>query len=360
MSHIPTHLQAEFDHQVRSPQVVSSRRYTAPVLLISMLFLFSDYIFLHDEFSHLVLIRSITLIICLSLLYVSRQTSLKWDFLIQAFSVCLFNSTIIYIGILAASYGNDTYQQGTILIIIYCCTLMQQPFYISLFTSAFCWLSYMLGIVLFSDTHITVVLNNAMVFATAAALCLMSVYQREHYLRIHFLQAKQLKQQKNDATQQALTDALTSLPNRFSLMKKLESYEGKVPSNMLLLMLDIDNFKQLNDNYGHQSGDVALKSVADELKKICNEQQGFLARYGGEEFIVFLENISLTHSYHVAGNLIQAVANIRIKELPTMTISAGAYLTHGKESSISECIELADQWLLKAKEQGKNKVLFFK
>lgn len=193
---------------------------------------------------------------------------------------------------------------------------------------------------------------------TAAILGLMAVMQREGYLIQFFQQSQVLKKKNKEVHKQALTDALTQLPNRFSLMSVLESYQGKVPSNMSIMMLDVDNFKKLNDDLGHTVGDLALKRVSSVLNECVSKEHGYIARYGGEEFIVFLENVSRSSAQEFADSLVSAVRNMPLDGLPPITVSLGAYVTKGQEQSISVCIEVADQELLRAKKTGKNKSMF--
>jgi diguanylate cyclase (GGDEF)-like protein len=271
--------------------------------------------------------------------------------------LCLFNGVIVYIGIVAAEFGLYTYQSGTILIIIYTCTLMQAPLFTSIAIGLVSWFTYVIGHGLFAATDVGVIVNNAFVFGSALLLGAMSVIQREEYLEGNFMQAHELIIKRNTARKQALTDALTGLPNRYALMKKLEQYKGEVPKKMFVMMIDVDNFKKLNDEYGHNIGDLALQQIAKKLMQIIEKEDGFIARYGGEEFIIFIEHAKKDYPQKIGQQIVNQVADIRHDELPPMTISIGGYVTKKVESSIGECIVIADQALLQAKEQGKNRIV---
>ncbi len=216
----------------------------------------------------------------------------------------------------------------------------------------------MVGISFFTDTRYEILLNNALVFGMAGVLGIMAVMQRERYIIDNFLQARQLKKQQAHASHQALTDALTRLPNRYALMRELEAYQGKVPVNMLVMMLDVDNFKRLNDTLGHKMGDIALKTISEKLALVNKEEQGFLARYGGEEFIMFMEGLSSTRIHSITKRILTEVNTIKVEGLPNITLSIGAYITQPQDSVMSECIEQADHALLEAKKSGKNCVHF--
>lgn len=351
----------EFEQKVRLPLFLSSRIYALTGLMGSLIFIWADYHYLNEEFTHLALVRGLLVAVCLVMLYISHYTTMRISFLLNSFGLCLFNALIVYFGIVAANTGNpgtDIYQQGTILIILYACTLYQAPVKYTIVLCGFCWLSYVVGISFFTDTRYEILLNNALVFGMAGVLGIMAVMQRERYIIDNFLQARQLKKQQAHASHQALTDALTRLPNRYALMRELEAYQGKVPVNMLVMMLDVDNFKRLNDTLGHKMGDIALKTISEKLALVNKEEQGFLARYGGEEFIMFMEGLSSTRIHSITKRILTEVNTIKVEGLPNITLSIGAYITQPQDSVMSECIEQADHALLEAKKSGKNCVHF--
>lgn len=351
---MPPELSERFESEVRAQQLASTRRYTAVIILFSLLFIIPDALFLRDSFEYIAVLRLIVAGLSLAAVF-----SLKWLSVIQGFSVLaigmlLFNAMVVYIGIISSSHGVFTYQQGTVLIIIYCCTLFQSPLLHSSLIVVGCTLTYLVGILGFSDTDIGIVVNNGMIFSTAAVLGILAVIQRERYLKQHFLDTLQLEKQNKVASNQALTDALTGLPNRYSIMTRLESYKGLVPERLLIMMIDVDNFKRLNDELGHGVGDVALTNLSKTLSECIEEEQGYIARYGGEEFLVFLENVSRTHGKKVCETLVKNVREAQFTGLPPITISLGGYYTTGLERTLSECIETADQTLLEVKREGKD------
>ena len=355
---LPPQHQELFDRVIRREQLLSSRLYTAVLLLISLTFLFADNQFLPQEFELVAGIRVSVVVLCLAGLWVAGFTSPNVAFFMLALGLVLYNAVIVYIGVLAASHGLYTYQQGTVLIIIYCCTLFQAPLVYTAIITILCCLTYIIGMIVFSVTEMVVLLNNVLVFVTATCLGLLAVAQRDGYLVQHFLHTQGLKSLNKEVNKQALTDALTQLPNRFSIMSRLESYQGNVPKGLLIMMIDVDDFKKVNDEHGHGVGDKALKAVAQALRLRVEEEQGYIARYGGEEFFILLDNVSRPISQKIADNLIKTVSEIDRFDLPKLTISIGAYVTTGFEQSISVCIEVADQELLGAKKNGKNQARF--
>jgi diguanylate cyclase (GGDEF)-like protein len=309
---------------------------------------------LEDIFQQVAILRVVLAGGCLLALYAMKWMTVKQSFMVLAMGMIVFNLVIVIIGVLSSDLGEYTYQQGTILVIVYCCTLFQAPVKHSMLIVLGCCITYLVGILGFSSTGFVTVINNTLLFSTAGVLGMMAVYQREKYLKQYFLDSLVLRKQKQVANTRAMTDALTGLPNRYSLMRHLEIFHGRVPRQLLIMMLDVDNFKALNDEFGHAKGDSALKAISQTLKNIVVQEQGFMARYGGEEFIIFLEDVSFTHGQRICDLLVSEVAQEQYEGLPSITISLGAYYSSGEESSVSECIEVADQTLLQVKRDGKN------
>lgn len=347
-------LSERFEREVRRDQLKSTRTYTAITILLSLFFLIPDFQFLSESFDQIAILRLSVATSCLLALMSLQWLSVAQSFAVVTIGMLAFNMMVVYVGVVAASYGVYTYQQGTILLIIYCCTLFQAPLLHSVLIVVGCSLTYFVGILGFTNTDPAVVLNIGMVFVIAAVMGIMSVMQREKYLKQHFLDTLQLEKQHQKANSQALTDALTGLPNRYSIMSRLESFRGAVPERMLIMMIDVDNFKKLNDELGHSVGDIALRELSSTLLEMIEQEEGYIARYGGEEFMVFLENVSLLHGRKVCEQLVEGVRKTEYAELPPITISLGAYYTSGLERTLSECIEMADQTLLEVKRNGKD------
>ncbi|CAM3196492.1 hypothetical protein BZK31_19915 [Pseudomonas floridensis] len=162
------------------------------------------------------------------------------------------------------------------------------------------------------------------------------------------------------ATQSALRDALTSTGNRIAMDQNLArevdiSRRHKQP--LSLLMLDIDHFKQVNDGYGHYTGDQVLKSIALTLKgQLRNIDRIF--RYGGEEFVVILANTDSASAALVGERLRQAVRELRFKDFDPalmMTVSLGCSTLLSAETADS-LLRRADDALYAAKREGRNRL----
>lgn len=122
------------------------------------------------------------------------------------------------------------------------------------------------------------------------------------------------------------------------------------------MMLDLDDFKAINDTFGHHVGDVVLQRVTQTVEEVIREQDLF-GRFGGEEFILLLPNCSLDYSKEVAERILRQIESIDVDDvtegLQTLTVSIG--LSHFQKSSeLDNLIAKADQAMYKAKTSGKN------
>jgi len=166
---------------------------------------------------------------------------------------------------------------------------------------------------------------------------------------------------KNELVKQAYTDTLTGLPNRRYLEKHLEAVMLKnrdLGIEVGIACFDIDFFKKVNDNYGHDIGDDVLEMVSQVFIKSVRDND-IIARSGGEEFIGVFEGVTLDDLKNTLERiriLIEhSITKVGNKEL-SVTISIGGAMAN-KSESIEEVIKRADNSLYEAKENGRNKVL---
>lgn len=161
----------------------------------------------------------------------------------------------------------------------------------------------------------------------------------------------------------SVKDALTNIFNRryFNIIFNKEyKIASRQKYSLSILMLDLDNFKNINDEYGHVVGDNALIMAAKSIQSILNRPSDILARYGGEEFIVLLPQTDLKGSELVAEKIRKAIEKITIinkKKKIKFTISIGLYSkVPDKKTRIEHYVQNADEALYEAKTSGKNKV----
>mgnify|MGYP000055663251 FL=1 len=179
-------------------------------------------------------------------------------------------------------------------------------------------------------------------------------------------QDKEIKLHNRELMQLSHTDGLTKLYNRRYFDNEVHSMWDRAThgGDICLFMIDIDYFKQYNDNYGHQQGDIALQRVAQSLMENTKRSTDLVARYGGEEFVIILKNTKLADGRLVAQNLCKFIFNLSIEHqyspLERVTISIG--VTSAPLSIVSsprQLIHQADEALYRAKKLGRNQVCIF-
>lgn len=163
----------------------------------------------------------------------------------------------------------------------------------------------------------------------------------------------------------AQTDPLTSLYNRKFLENYIDTtlYNGRLKGKPCgLMMVDIDFFKLINDNYGHDIGDIAIKTIANTLIDVVREDD-VIIRFGGEEFIVVLTDCSEERLQHTAEEIRIAFSQQKIQagsEMFSKTCSIGTSLFPNKQHDFWKYVKQSDIALYNAKQGGRNQVVRYK
>lgn len=173
---------------------------------------------------------------------------------------------------------------------------------------------------------------------------------------------RQMEQENELLLRKSETDPLTGIANRFRLNQVADEAFQKAftdGSSLAMEILDVDYFKQYNDNYGHQEGDNCIIAIAEELRKLQNEQI-FCARYGGDEFVVIYQGMSLEEvfekSKELRGNIMERkIAHEYSKTLPIVTISQGiCWAVPRNENKSWDYLHVADTMLYQVKRKKRN------
>lgn len=174
------------------------------------------------------------------------------------------------------------------------------------------------------------------------------------------LALERMKNANKSLLKVSLNDELTKLFNRRGIEKAFKELFSQTTETMgVILLMDIDRFKNYNDTWGHIQGDVCLVSIADVLKK-QSFRDYFVGRFGGEEFIAFFKVDSIDEAYEACEFMRKEIIHLGIKadktEESIVTMSFGAYFGKIKKGEVKERIALADRQLYLAKEDGRNNV----
>ena len=174
----------------------------------------------------------------------------------------------------------------------------------------------------------------------------------EDYLRLH----------SEALRDSALHDSLTGLDNRRSLMERLrEETERAIRKGTPygLAILDVDRFKSINDQFGHEAGDKALCAISEAIQRSLREYD-VCGRWGGEEFLVLLPETSIESAMQVVERIRTGMEQVQLRfsEDDTARVTASFGLTRYRlGESFSDTINRADAGLLKAKMEGRNRVV---
>ena len=179
------------------------------------------------------------------------------------------------------------------------------------------------------------------------------------------MRTQELHDANRELDRQASTDPLTGLLNRRGFDAQVQfamALARRSGRPLSLITLDIDHFKLVNDNYGHEVGDLVLKSIANRLRTRLRDSD-VIARFGGEEFVVMLPDTPPEAAQRIARELLAAVEDQQWPLVGRLTLSAGATalrptLQNGTEDSDAALLRRSDEALYQSKNAGRNQVHF--
>ncbi|MES2150461.1 MAG: diguanylate cyclase [Pseudomonadota bacterium] len=173
-----------------------------------------------------------------------------------------------------------------------------------------------------------------------------------------------VKRQSDALRELTLTDPLTGVANRRAFDETLDSEWrrcGRAQVPLALLMVDIDHFKDYNDEYGHPAGDTCLEQVGAAMRRAAGRPHDLVARYGGEEFAILLPQADLQGAEAVARKLLEEIAaldigHVRSRSSTRVTVSMGVVSAVPTDALVQgQLISAADALLYQAKAGGRNR-----
>lgn len=157
-------------------------------------------------------------------------------------------------------------------------------------------------------------------------------------------------------SRESLTDPLTGLINRRGIYSSLAQW-GHIPYTVLFI--DIDHFKNVNDTFGHEAGDITLQTLAAQMR-LNFRPNDLLCRFGGEEFLIFLPMTTLDGAYQIAERFRTIIENYPFREVKHITISIGIASNEKMTSvSLEDIVKSADDAMYQAKNDGRNRTIKF-
>ena len=180
-------------------------------------------------------------------------------------------------------------------------------------------------------------------------------------IQVMEVEAQTFRSHLEEQRQQALIDSLTGLPNRAGLQKRMnEEYERwqRYGGQLLLVVLDVDHFKSINDRFGHLAGDKVLRLISLQVSRRLRKTD-YIGRFGGEEFVVLMPGTTLDQGAIALEELRSGIEgspfHFKNERVP-VTISIG-YTQFCTGDTLDNVFERADQAMYQAKEQGRNRVV---
>ncbi|MCX7771274.1 MAG: diguanylate cyclase [Proteobacteria bacterium] len=162
--------------------------------------------------------------------------------------------------------------------------------------------------------------------------------------------------------QETITDPLTGTYNKKFLYETAQreiAHFQRYGRKFSIIFIDIDDFKKINDKFGHLSGDMVLKTLTEKLKS-CLRKSDFVCRFGGEEFVIFLHGADTEKALTIAERIRQEIENEKIKtydgQYISTTVSMGIATVDETTKDIQELLDKADMAMYRAKTTGKNRV----
>jgi diguanylate cyclase (GGDEF)-like protein len=207
-----------------------------------------------------------------------------------------------------------------------------------------------------------ILLSNRVNGITAVGVGFLLSFIIWHYNYTNIIQKRRIESQQKQLEQMAYYDPLTDLPNRRLLEKLIKRELASVQrygQETVIIMLDVDDFKLINDTYGHQVGDSILMQLADLLQNNVRETDT-VARFGGEEFIILMPNTSVEEGYSFAERIrktimekVFSVGSVTLQITSSFGVSSMGDIN---SQNLEDYYLLADRALYLAKQSGKNRV----
>lgn len=330
-------------------------RYIKPIILslgiLYLLFIIPDYFLLKNvnKFNYILLNR-LSFLILVVLFYI-RISKLKNSSAI----VCWITVYEIIVSLLFLSvcylYENPNFliQAFGVMIIILGVFLVPNRWINMIIVALFISIGFFyLTLIHFNNIRINELSAAIVYLLIVITLCSISSYRINYLKRMQYLNNKELERL-------ATMDPLTGIYNRFKFDEELDKYilnANEQTSNLSLVIFDIDNFKDINDNYGHLVGDHVIMAIVELVKSKIGETAIF-SRWGGEEFVILFPHTKRDKVFKLIEKIRLDIENYKFEKAGKVTCSFGIVILRKDEDAMS-LLHRADILLYEAKKNGKN------
>ena len=368
----PGSLEERFERDRKSARSIHLRLGVLIALIVYDLFLISDYHFFRQHFLRCIVLRLVivTPLIFGMYLWLHLEPPKRLRESMTLLVSCVVSFTTLYLWHGDSGVAAAFAQTGLVLVILFVNTIMRLRFFYALASTLFCVID---GAIFLRLDHVLTQPEKETCLSlviTGGVFSLMSNYWMEREERHSYLLHLQLEGRGIEliAANQELTrlsnlDPLTGLANRrlFSIcFADIWEQVTATREPLSLMLIDIDRFKEINDEYGHLRGDEVLVRVARALHQELSREEFKIARYGGEEFVVVLPGVKMNEALIIAERLRLAVRNVETApkegiQTRKMTVSIGVASKHALRYRYrEEMLRDADLALYEAKTQGRD------
>ncbi len=178
-----------------------------------------------------------------------------------------------------------------------------------------------------------------------------------YWIRVLKREIKRRVDAENKLRILATTDVLTGVPNRYKMENELDQmlqFYARYERPFTIIFLDLDDFKLINDTFGHEAGDVTLIEFA-ALVRSCLRESDYFGRWGGEEFLIIMPEATLQKAIKLATKLLNLISDHKFSKIDHLTSSIGIAEVV-ENDNLKSILDRADQRLYRAKELGKNRI----
>lgn len=322
--------------------------------LVYFVFVVSDYFSIMNtqSFQFILTVRLIFLASSV-LIYMGMKFINNYDIMIYLITAYEFVAVLAFLMII------NQYETLTVLSIL-SVVAMNAAIFITpnkLINAQFISLFLNIAFFVFPANHIygidtSVLIKTILYVIMIVTYCNIGFYLNNYYKRKQYADSLEL-------LRLSITDSLTGIFNRAKFneeLKKWTDYCSRYESDISLVFFDIDNFKRVNDNYGHMTGDKVIQDIVLSIQNKIRSTDIF-ARWGGEEFVILLPNTGNDQAAEMAERMRIAIEKITVSESENITCSFGIATLRENESSES-FIKRGDKLLYEAKRRGKNIVVY--
>ncbi len=347
-----------FQHQVYQSYVL----FTQLSLFAYASFAVFDVLAIGDLAMHAVIVRLLFVVFASFLVHYFTKTQNKYLELLEAIAFTFAGWIIIWISFIALQGGNNDYQNGVVGVILYLGTISRMRF---LFVSV-ATITILIPYFIFLSPDLFSIdagkeREQVTLILTAIMLCGFAAYRRELEIRSRYQQQRKVRRQKlalaaysKQLKYLSETDSLSGLKNRHYLHSV--AIPGLHSTTQLAVMLiDIDHFKSINDEFGHNIGDAVIRHVAMMIERGLPEE-AITVRYGGEEFLVLIPKVTCSKALDYANHIHAQFQNEHFPYVEHCTVSIGVWHGDTFDSDLRGPINQADMAMYKAKQAGRNRI----